>query len=384
LLIIAEIALAVVLVSGAGLLARSFGNLLRWSPGFEQAHLVTVWSYANVGQFDRAEQVVAMFTRAEQELRSIPSVVSVGSASAGPLFGGDGQMNFTIDGRAAPNDGPRQAAAWFDVSPTYFRTLGLPILQGRDISEEDRYGAPTVAVVNERFARTFLGSQPLGRRVYMVEHRQEFTVVGIVADVSPLRPGDDVEPQIYWSNRQVPRSATYFLVRTAGDPAPVARVIPQRLRAVNRDLQVSQVRTMREVLSGELVRPRFAAAVVSAFGVTALLLAAIGTYGLLAYAVQSQTKEIGIRLALGARPRAIIRRVLSRGMRLASLAAGLGVIGALMLTRLLGNQLAGVQPNDPLTLLVSVAVLLLVAAVASVVPAYRASRVDPIVTLRVD
>jgi len=384
LLIVGEIALAVILVTGAGLLARSFATLIGWKPGFEQAHLVTVWSFTSTGKFTSGEQIAALIARAEDELRTIPGVVSVGAGSAGPLFGGDGDMRFTIDGRAAPNDGPRQAALWYDISPGYFRTFGIPVLRGRDISDRDVYNGPKVAVVNERFARKFLANRPLGRRVRMVEMAAEFEVVGVVADVPPVRPGDEVPAQIFWSNRQVPRPATYFVIRTAGDPGAVARVLTQRLHVVDPEMQVSQVRTMRDILARELVRPRFAVVLLGTFGVLALLLAAVGTYGLLAYTVQTQRKDIGIRMALGARPGAIVGGVLGRGLRLATLAAAIGVIASLGLTRLLASQLAGVAPNDPMTSIVSVGVLLAAVILASLVPAYRASRVDPIVTLRAD
>ena len=384
LLIVGEIALAVVLVTGAGLLGRSFATLLDWRPGFEQDHLVTAWAFTSPGKFDRAGQVVDLWMRAEDELRSMPSVVSVGTGSAGPLFGGDGAMNFTVDGRPAPSEGPRQATLWYDISPGYFRTIGLPILRGRDISDRDTYGSPKVAVVNDRFARQFLGTEPVGRRVYMIEHDDEFTVVGVVADVPPLRPGDEVPAQIFWSNRQVPRPATYFIIRTAGDPGALLKTIPDRLHAVDRDMQVSQVHTMREILGRELVRPRFAVSLLGTFGALALLLAAVGTYGLLSYVVQRQTKEIGIRMALGARRTVIVGEVVARAMKLAGLAVAIGAIAALLLGGLLSSQLAGVQPNDPLTLAGSVALLLLAALVSCLVPAYRASRVDPIVTLRSD
>jgi putative ABC transport system permease protein len=384
LLIVGEIALAVILVTGAGLLGRSFATLLRWQPGFEQDHLITAWVFTSGGKLESAQKIIDLYRRAEDALRSIPSVVSVGAGSAGPLFGGDGAMNFTIDGRTAPSEGSRQSALWYDISPGYFRTIGLPILRGRDIADEDTYDAPKVAVVNDRFARRFLGTEPLGRRIYMSELDREFTVVGVVTDVQPLRPGDDIPAQIFWSNRQMPRLATYFVIRTVGDPASIATLIPRRLHEVDPEMQVSQVRTMREVLGRELVRPKFAVALLGTFGAIALLLAAVGTYGLLAYLVQKQTKDIGIRMALGARPGTIVGEVVGRAMRLAGRGAAIGVIASLLLTRLLTSQLAGVSPNDPATLLGSVALLLSAAALACLVPAYRASRVDPIVTLRAD
>jgi putative ABC transport system permease protein len=383
-LIVTEIALAVILVTGAGLLGRTFTTLMSWRPGFEQQHLLTAWALASTGKYPTRQQYVALFARAEDELRTIPSVVSVGTGSAGPLFGGDGDGLFTIDGRTPATGTPRQAAFWFDISPSYFRTIGLPIIRGRDISDRDAEGAPLVAVVNEAFVRRYLGAEPLGRRIHMIEHDADFTVVGVVRDVPPVRPGDDVQPQIFWSNRQVPRPATYFLVRTTGDPANVSSAIRARLHDVDPDIHVSRIRTVREWLSLELVRPRFSAVLLTTFGVLALVLAAIGTYGLIAYAVVQRTREIGIRMALGARPRAIVGEVLGRGMTLAALGVGLGFIGALVLTRLIRGMLAGVSANDPLSFGVGAALLIGGAALACVLPARRASRVDPVVALRAD
>ena len=383
-LIVTEIALAVILVTGAGLLGRTFATLMSWRPGFEQQHLLTAWALASSGKYQKREQVVALFARAEDELRTIPSVVSVGSGSAGPLFGGDGDGLFTIDGRTPAAGTSRQAAFWFDVSPSYFRTIGLPIVRGRDISDRDVEGVPLVAVVNETFVRRYLRSEPLGRRIHMIEHDADFTIVGVVRDVPPVRPGDDVQPQIFWSNRQVPRPATYFLVRTAGDPAGIASAIRARLHALDPDMHVSRIRTLREWLSLELVRPRFSAVLLATFGALALVLAAIGTYGLIAYAVAQRTREIGIRMALGARPRVIVGEVLGRGLKLAGLGVGFGFVGALVLTRLIRGMLAGVSTNDPLSFAISTALLIGGAALACVLPARRASRVDPVVALRAD
>jgi len=152
-LIVTEIALAVILVTGAGLLGRTFATLMSWRPGFEQQHLLTAWALASSGKYEKRQQIVALFSRAEDELRTLPSVVSVGSGSAGPLFGGDGDGLFTIDGRTPATGAPRQAAFWFDISPSYFRTIGLPIVRGRDVTDHDGEGTPFVAVVNETLER---------------------------------------------------------------------------------------------------------------------------------------------------------------------------------------------------------------------------------------
>jgi putative ABC transport system permease protein len=384
-LIVGQIALALVLVTGAGLLARSFVTLMRWEPGFEQAHLLTTWTLASSGQFESRAQVADFFARAEDEVRSIPGVAAVGTGSAGPLFGGDGEGHFTLDGRDTPADGARQAAYWFDIGPTYFRTLGVPILRGRDIEPTDVVGTPLVAVVNESFVRRYFANEdPVGRVVHMVEHDDDFTIVGVVRDVPPVHPGRPAPPQIFWSNRQVPRPATYFLVRVDGDPAAAGRAVRDRLRAYAPDMRVTAVRTMESWLDEELVRPRFSAFLLGTFGVLALLLSALGTYGLVAYTVAQQRKEIGVRMALGAQRGTIVRDVLVRGLRLAGIAVLIGVAGSLALTRLLATQLAGVTATDPLTFGGSVILLLASVVLACVIPARRASRVDPIESLRVE
>ena len=384
-LVVFELALAVTLAAAGGLLARSFATLASWEPGFEQRHLVTAWALASSGRFGSREEIVNLWTRAEEELRALPSVISVGTASAGPLFGGDGESHFSLDGLPVPTSGARQSAAWFDVGPGYFRTLGIPIVRGRDVAATDRLGTPLVAVVNESFAHRYLsGVDPIGHTVHMAEHDADFRLVGVVRDIPPLRPGDPVPPQIFWSNRQVPRPATYFLVRTAGDPRIVAAVLSDRLKSVAEDLQVSQVRTMRDWLAQRLVRPRFSMVLMTAFGALALVLAAVGTYGVLAHSVSQRTKEIGIRMALGARPGEVVAGVLRQGMVLASVAVVLGALGALLLGRSVAALLAGVTPTDPLSFGVSAGVVLVSAAVACWVPARRASRVDPLVSLRME
>jgi putative ABC transport system permease protein len=384
-LIISQIGLAVILVTGAGLLMRSWVTLMSWRPGFEQEHLLTTWTLASTGQFQNRQQVAEYFARAEDELRTIPGVVAVGTGSAGPLFGGDGEGHFTMDGRGAPSDGTRQAAYWFDIGPTYFRTLGVPIVRGRDIATSDIVGAPMVAVVNEAFVRRYIGAaEPIGRVVRMLEHETDFTIVGVVRDIPPVNPGEAAPPQIFWSNRQVARPATYFLVRTSGDPASVGRAVQERLREFDRNLRVTAVRSMSDWLSTQLARPRFSALLLSTFGVLALLLSAIGTYGLISYTVAQQRKEIGVRMALGAQRRTIVREVLLRGLRMAVPGVMLGFLGAAVLTRLLKNQVAGITTIDPVTFAMSIGLLLVAAELASIVPAWRASRVDPIETLRAD
>jgi putative ABC transport system permease protein len=382
-LIVAEISLAVVLVTGAGLLTRTLLTLTNWEPGFEQNHLLTTWAFVSEGKYRTSDAVASLFARAVDEIRTIPSVVAVGAGSAGPLFGGIEPGDFTIIGR--PPTTTHQSLRWFDISPGYFRALGLPIVRGRDIAPGDVAGAPLVSVINESFARRYFANEdPIGQRVRLRNEQDAFTIVGIVRDTPPLRPGDPVEIQMYWSNRQRPRWASYFVIRSAVPPAAIVKSVRERLLALEPDMQLSQTQSMPELLSQELVRPRFNVILLGTFGVLALLLATIGTYGLFAYTVASRSREFGVRSALGASPGAIVSGVLLHGLGLAGIAVAIGLAASLALTRLLSSLLAGVSATDPGTFAMTALVLLAAAALACILPARRASRVDPMVALRMD
>jgi putative ABC transport system permease protein len=380
-LVITEVALALVLLIGAGLLTRSFVRLLSWEPGFDRSNLMVVWLLASDGKYSNAHQVAELFRLAVEEVESLPTVVSVGATSAGPLFGGREPDEFTIAGRPTPQPGEYPVARRYDVGPNYFRTLGTPLLRGRGFTDTDAQTAPPVAIVNETLARRYFpGVDPLGQQVTMLGG--PMTIVGVVADVQPLRVGDPIEPEIYWPYRQRPRYATYLLMRTASDPANAVRPIESRLQALDPDMEISSFRTMEELLDRQLVRPRFNMLLIGVFASVALLLAAIGIYGVISYSVAQRTREIGVRVALGAEERDIFGSVVGRGMILSVSGIAIGLVGALAVTRVLSSLLVGVRPTDPLTFAAIAALLMLVAFLASYVPARRASRVDAIVALR--
>jgi putative ABC transport system permease protein len=320
-------------------------------------------------------------SRVEQEIASLPGVMSVGTASAGPLFGGRETWEMQIEGRD-PDDRP--SIRWFDVSPGYFAALGVAFVRGGDFDATDVFGAPTSAIVNETLANRFWpGENPIGKRLVFPhgDERETFTVKGVVRDVAPIRPGTAPEPELYWSNRQAPRPFTYVVVRTNVPPGSVASGIRERLAGVHRDVRPSAVATMNELVDGELRAPRFSMTLIVVFGFSALALAAIGTYGLLAYFVEQRRKDIGIRLALGADRGLVVRKVLRDGITLALTGVAFGVAGSLLLGRAMHGLLTGVSPSDVTSLGVSVALVLLVGVVACLLPAIRASRVDPAVAL---
>ncbi|MGD8698656.1 MAG: ABC transporter permease [Gemmatimonadales bacterium] len=380
-LVVSEVALALVLLIGAGLLTRSFAELLRWEPGFDQSNLMETWLLASDGKYSDAGQVAELFDAAVEEVASLPSVVSVGMTSAGPLFGGREPDEFAIAGRSGPEPDQRPVARRYDIGPGYFRTLGIPLQRGRDFTAADTRAAPPVAIINETLARRYFPNEdPIGQQVTMLE--RPMTIVGVVSDVQPFRAGDPIEPEIYWPFKQRPRYATFLLIRTASDPTAAIRPIEQRLKTLDPDMNVSTFRTMEELVGRQLVRPRFNMLLIGVFASVALLLAAIGIFGVISYSVAQRTREIGVRVALGAADGDIFRSVVGRGMTLTLTGVALGLVGAFGVTRVLSSLLVGVRPTDPLTFASIAVLLMLVALLACYVPARRAMRVDAMVALR--
>jgi hypothetical protein len=286
-----------------------------------------------------------------------------------------------VEGRPADE---RASIRWYDVSPGFFAALGIPLVRGQDFDAGDVYGAPSTGLVNEALAnRYWPGESAIGKRLTFVkgDAREVFTVKGVVRDVPALRPGSATAPELYWSNRQAPRPFTYFVVRTSIPPTNVIAAIRARLRAASPDYKPGGFATMSQLVNDELRAPRFSMALLIAFGVAALLLAGVGTYGLLAYFVEQRRKDIGIRLALGAGRDNVVIDVLRSGLALAVAGTVIGVAGSMTLARALGGLLTGVPPFDPTSLAASVGVVLGVSILACLIPAWRASRVDPAVTL---
>ncbi len=381
-LVVSEVALALILLIGAGLLTRSFAGLLDWDPGFDRENLLTAWLLTSSPRFQTGLQVVELHSRAAEEVASLPSVLSVGKTSAGPLFGGTETDEFTIGGRPEPEPGERPVARWYDVGPNYVATLGVPLLAGRVFTADDVRESPPVAIVNEALAnRYWQNEDPIGGQL-TIQERGTMTIVGVVGNVTPFRTGERASPEIYWPQMQSPRLATYLLIRTAADPSSLFRPIRDRLRTLDPDMQVSGFRTMEGHIGRQLVRPKFNMLLVGIFASVALVLASIGIYGVVSYSVAMRTREMGIRMALGARGFDIVRSVVGGGMVPAGIGIGIGLLGAFGVTRLLTSMLVGVEPTDGVTFFSVAALLAAVAAVACYVPASRATRVEASVTLR--
>jgi len=383
-LVVAELALSVVLLASAGLLARSFAAYLAWEPGFERGSLLAVSAFANTAKYESRAELFTMWRQAEERVAALPGVVSVATASAGPLFGGgDGATPYVPEGRDGSGELP--SVRWYDVGPGYFRTLGAPVVEGREITEADGLDVAPVAVVNEAMARAAWPEESaVGRIVRLPELELTFEVVGVVADVDPLTPGQTAPAEIYWSNRQLGRPVTWFLVRTAGDAAQLSKAVTEAILSVDPDLSLGTPRSLAVQEARQLVRPRFQMAVLVVFALAALALSAVGVYAVVAYAIARRVREMGIRMALGAGPPDVVGLVVRSSLGVTLGGVGLGLVGAVLAGRLLGGVVHGVSPTDPLTLAGAALVLACAATLAALVPAARASRADPLTAIRAE
>lgn len=402
-LVVAEMALATVLLVVAGLMLQSFAKLVATDRGFRAEQVITAELDFSVSGFttwveETGTRPQAGVQRLLERLRALPGVPAAGAAYGFPTLRRDNQppnATFTIFGRPAGPSDAMPVAYEKAISPGYLAALGVTLRRGRDIGETDTLKAPSVVLINETFARRYFGAEdPIGQHLTAgrdagpldaVDARglpRWSRIVGVVSDTKSLTHQPEPAPEIYRSFWQWPMQAPLLFVRTAGDPARLAEAIRQETRAAIPNLPPPKIRLMTERVSESLAQPRFQAALLNLFGGIGLLLAAGGTYGVLACVVTQRRREIGIRVALGAQHREVLALVIGQGLRL----AGLGVLGGLGLaviaTRALRSQLYEVQPADPLTFGLTALLLLLVALAASWFPARQAAKVDPIVALR--
>lgn len=385
-LVAIQVGLALALVFGSGLLARSFASLLTWEPGFPVERVLTFPLFLSPGTYPTTERVRAYLDRAEADLAALPGVEAVGTVSAGPLFGGgDGRTPFLIAGRPAVPLADAPTVSWFDAGPGYFSALGLPVLTGREFGARDRRGTAPVAVINEAMRRAhWPDASPIGARLILPEQGTEVEIVGVVADVPPFVPGASTEPEIYFSNRQATRWGTFVVVRTRSDPVALAGPVAATLAAIDPEVTPGRMRTMADLVAGQLARPRFNLVLVAFLAAVALVLGAAGVFGVVAYAVALRRHEIGVRIALGADRAAVLRWVLGDGLRLLVPGLILGGAAAAAFARVLDGLLVGIRPSDPAAILATVAVLVAVTLLASLPPALRAAAVDPGAALRAE
>jgi predicted permease len=384
-LIVGEIALALVLATGTGLVLRSFWHLRAESPGFRAEGVLTLGVAAPDAIYDSNAKQVALYDALIERLRAIPGVVSVGAVHLLPFGGSNWNPELVVEGRVTAPGAPSAEVDWRVATPDYFRTMGIPLLRGRMFTVADDSASPRVAVITESLARRdFSGADPVGKRVRtFFEGRDGWaTIIGVVADSKDQTLAGAPRPQMYRPFAQHPLTGMAVMVRTAGDPMAVVPAARRILQSIDPNIPLERVRPLADVGSESIAQPRFVVILLASFGVLAILLGAIGIYGVMAYAVVQRTREIGVRSALGATPREVLALVVREALVLAGVGVALGIAGAFALTGLLRSQLYEVSPTDPGTFAVAILGLVTVAVLASGVPAARAARVDPARVLR--
>ena len=402
-LVVSELALAVLLLVGAGLLIRSFSRLLDVSPGFQTQHLLTMELSLPEKAYPDGAPVQKFYTQLMASVKTVPGVQSVGAVSQMPLTDSYTSGSVFFEDTSLPDiprlqqlgNLPYMEIDQRAVTPEYFQTMQIPLVRGRLPSDADDAGAQLVAVVDTSFARRFWpNGDAIGQRVAVdtipnlkPPAPRWRTIVGVVGHVKHYALDVEGREQIYFPHEQplygvyVPRDMT-LAVRTSLDPASVTSAIREQVFAIDKGLPLYNIATMDQLVSNSVAQPRLNLSLLVAFAVLALALAAVGVYGVMAYAVTQRTQEFGIRMALGASSADVLRQVFFEGGRLAALGLGLGLIAALALTRLMASLLYGVKPSDPVSLGLAAALLAVVALAACYIPARRATRVDPLVALR--
>jgi putative ABC transport system permease protein len=383
--VITEIALAVVLLVGAGLMMKSLLRLLQTNPGFDPQKVLTMTIVLPAGKYDDPKRQISFQDQLKQRVQSLPGVSGAGTINILPMQAGN-TTRFNVEGDPVPPPGQEIEANIRNVNETYFQTLGVPLLAGRMFDERDSDGAPGVVIIGKSVAdKVFAGRNPVGRRlVYTGVQAPPDLIVGVVADVKVTGLDDAIRPVLYYPFRQSPGLATNLVVRTDVDPDNLATAVRNEIRALEPEAAIFNVNTMEQLISSSpaAFMRRFPALLISLFAGLALLLASIGIYGVVSYSVSQQTHYIGVRMALGAQASDILKMVLKQGLGLALAGMAIGVVAAFALMRLLQSLLFEVQAHDLATFVFVIGTLFVVALLACYLPARRATRVDPLVALR--
>jgi len=386
---VAEIALSLVLLAGAALLIVSFTNLMKVAPGFQPAELLVTRMTLPAVRYGELAKTVAFFDAVYERLGGVPGIQHVAGTTSLPFDGPDSRLDLTIEHRTEPSSLPVRAHPRI-VSAGFFQTMGIPLVRGRVFTEHDGQASPNVAIVNETAARRYWpGEDPIGRRISLGAPDDWREIVGIVGDIRHEGLDADPDPAVFLPQRQpftllgagFPRAIT-LIVRTSGDAASTASVIRATVAGVDPQVPIGVVRPMDTVIDESIAPRRLNFLLVSAFAGVALCLTAAGLYGVMSYVVAERTREIGVRMALGATPRQVVWMVLGEAAIVTMAGIAIGVAGALALTRSMRSLLFGVSAVDPTVYVVVSLVLAAVALVAAAVPSGRATRVDPLIALR--
>jgi putative ABC transport system permease protein len=384
-LVVTEVALALMLLIGAGLMLRSFQRLQAFNPGFQIDNVLT--ARLNLPQRYTLQQATSFQSQLIERIENLPGAQSIGLASDVPLDGNVSATNVFIEGVAPPDDVVRVYT--HNVSPNFFGAMGIPLLKGRDFGAQDREQAPSVIIISDSMARRFWpDADPIGRRISTSRdksgNRIWDEVIGVVGDVRyrTLIRNQNKDPDIYLPLFQDPDRAIALAVRTEGDPSGLVSAIRGEVQSLDPNLPLFNVATMQQRMKSQTAGARFSTLLMGVFACVALLLAVVGIYGVMAYSVTQRTHEIGIRMALGASAGDVLKLVVGQGMTLALIGVGIGLVASFGLTWVMSSMLFGVSVTDPVTFIAISVVLTGVALVACFVPARRALKVDPMIALR--
>ena len=393
LLILFEVALSLLLLISAGLLAKSFLRLQAVSPGFDIKNLLVMRLSLPKAQFSKPESVTAFYEQLTSRIKNLPGVQSVGATSALPLSGANVRINFNILGRPPASLSEQPLTQYRITGPDYCRTMDIPVLSGRDFTERDTPQTHHVAIINESFARQYWpDGSPLGAHIKIDDNNQaprEVEIVGVVGDVRHTGLHLDPAPEIYVPISQIPEENVPLLtnnmnwvVKTSAEPLLLAGAIRREIQSVNGNIPSGSTRSMEQFLSSALAPSRFNLFLIGVFAIAALILSSTGIYAVISYSVAQRTHEIGIRMALGAQKLDVLKLVVGGSLKVVLIGVALGLAGAYILTRMLSNLLFGISVTDPSTFVAMPLLLIIIALLASYIPARRAARVEPIIALR--
>ncbi|HMD96446.1 MAG TPA: ABC transporter permease [Terriglobia bacterium] len=382
-LVAGEVALSLVLLVGAGLLVKDLIFVLRLDTGLRIEHVLTFALDPPYAKYSTSPRITAFYQELLANLRTAPGVDAAAAVMTLPMTGGMTGGKLEIEGRPKPEDWQATLVQYNTSTPGFFRAMGIPVVRGRDFDERDTAAALPVAVINHTLARQFFPHEdPIGHRFKDEYDGHWRTIVGVVGSYKSQQPMKPPMPGVYRPHAQSPASVMWVALRTTGDPAKLAAIVRGQVQTLDRDVPILKLRTMRQVVSDSVSQSRLMTAFLAGFAGFALVLAAIGIYGITAYSVTQRLHEIGIRVALGASRRDVFELVVSRGALLAGAGVAVGIPAALAITRFIGSLLYGVSPRD-VTVFISIpAVLVLVTLAASYIPGRRAAKVDPMVALR--
>ncbi len=385
LLVVAEVAVSVILLVGAGLMIKSLIQLQRVNVGFDPHHLLTMEVTLPPARYGENQQQVAFFRQALEQIRTLPGVESVGAVQDLPFRFNAMSFPITIDGSTAEAEPPK--AVYRAVTDDYFRTLGIPLVEGREFTARDDQHATPVAIINQTMARRFFADRdPVGKRIRFGDPDDPaYTIVGVVGDIKHMGLDADEGAVVYQPHAQKRFGWLRWMtivVRTTAEPAGITAAVRSRIQELDKDQPVDNVATMEQLLTKSIAQPRFSTFLLGTFALLAVVLTATGVYGVVSYAMAERTREIGIRMTLGAQAGDVLRLVIGQGLRLVLIGVSTGLAGACALTRVMQSLLFGVSATDPAVFAIIAVLLMGIALLASYLPARRATKVDPMVALR--